>query len=150
MKIDLDKAIRVLVEALLPRFSGDKILQIGVESTYSHYTETKTKEKKTFIIFLFQREGNYTKVLMEERNKPFMMYDVNEWYLTSDHDSCWDSDGVGSQLRKIDQKYSAMFKDANFYQHVHFSIVSPKVFDGTMKRTKDDYNCRTFTVEIHK
>jgi hypothetical protein len=128
MNVELGSVIPSLVEFALPRGSGPtKLLHIPIGvSAYTfpvNRSIPKTRVNRN-IIFLFQRPRNYTKVfvaipgwerqVVSNRRKwvktegcdhvyPIPVPSLNElrWDMTSNHDSCWRSDGVSSILHGI-------------------------------------------------
>lgn len=112
MKMDTGNAIALIVEAMLPEHTEDKILHICVEAYYLCFFNTETKqdknnvfdrmEGKTFIHYIFYRPHGYTKVLRRESPSQYLDRENNKiFYMTSYHDSCWRQDGVESDLSLI-------------------------------------------------
>ena len=94
--MNVDNAFATMVETMLPRFSPADIgLVITLDMRASNF---KTgKDMATMITFVFQRPGNYTKVMaFREDFRADWSPQLNketEVDLASDHDSCWRSDG---------------------------------------------------------
>jgi hypothetical protein len=119
---DLGGAICTMVEAMLPRFTGDKILTLSVEICLNDYTrdvslplacdcgpdedcdecfdaEIQHPGDVVFVNFAFYRPNNYTRVLVSiEKPGDYKDVDKTEWTCTACHDSGWRMDGVGSVL----------------------------------------------------
>lgn len=126
MDMKVSDAITALVEFALPRFSPeDKFLHIPIDARATIYDDDGESETYRDIHFLFQRPHNYTKVFIaidgwkyavipgeKYRRREWKwltkdrvhgikgLNDLN-WHMTSDHDSCWRSDGVDSPLFQI-------------------------------------------------
>lgn len=122
--------------------------------------DREDREVYTRIHFLFQRPHNYTKVFMavegceyamiEERMKRrawvkldgggdqrvFHVADLNNlnWHMTSDHDSCWTSDGVDSPLFQIWMQMRKQITEGddflikNIHDHICFDHFSRMKF----------------------
>lgn len=100
-----------IVEAMLPRFTRDQVLHLTLcaevaqrgEDYSSHDTEIR------YVHLVFYRPNNYTKVGMHigTREDGSLLEDDHVWEVTSDHDSCWRTDGVSSRLFDL---YIAMCK----------------------------------------
>lgn len=102
MKIEIASAISQIVESMLPRFSEDKMLVMTIDVSYEEFDERfDVKANRFSIHFAFSRPGNYTKVLFGTSERSWSIEAGMELSHTSDHDSCWRSDGVESPLRKI-------------------------------------------------
>jgi hypothetical protein len=112
MKIDIHEAICAIVETMLPRFTKDKLLFISVRCNYNFYEENLHIGLPTFTAnFIFHRPSNYTKVLFHVIDETFIRaHDLKNMKLTSDHDSCWRTDGVESELRKVHWKHCDALK----------------------------------------
>ena len=116
--INADISIAHIVEAMLPRFSDRNLglyinLQIEL-SDFGYGADGNTREREPMsarseIHMLFVRPSNYTQVyaLVERWNdRKEMKYVLNgnnkyEWTRTSNHDSCWRSDG----FRPLNNEY---------------------------------------------
>ena len=107
--INADMSLAHVVEAMLPRFSDRNLglyinLQIELKD-FGYGADGNTREREPLharseIHMLFVRPSNYTQVyvLVEHRNDGPIMHVLNggkqyEWTMTSNHDSCWPSDG---------------------------------------------------------
>lgn len=102
MKIEMEKVISEMVEAMLPRFSEDKVLLLTADVSYEEFDERFSVDAHRFSIhFAFHRPGNYTKVLFATSERAWRIEEGLELCHTSDHDSCWRGDGVERPLRKI-------------------------------------------------
>ena len=110
-----ESTIAAIVEAMLPRFSDSKLgLHMEIDMDFADHgygadgstRERKSKNVRRSIHFLFVRPSNYTKVLVWETPQDAVglnrspVYEQKEWFLASDHDSCW-RDAVGSKLTDI-------------------------------------------------
>lgn len=106
MKISVPSVIESFVEALLPRFTKGKILHICIGASYDVYENGLQINSRTYVHLFFHRPYNYTKVFLVETNTPFIDICGNsiKLKLTSDHDSCWRSDGVQSPITQIHQR----------------------------------------------
>ena len=127
-RLESESAIAHIVEAMLPRFSDNKLgLMIGVDMDIhdngygkdGNTLERKEKRMRRRLYFLFVRPTNYTKVLFWEPAKNTTGWDcspaglygasaIQEWNLECDHDSCW-RDAVGSKLTDAYFKSCAAF-----------------------------------------
>lgn len=122
--IDADISIGHIVEAMLPRSSDSKLgLYIPVQLDFSDYGYAKdgnTLEReplhvRSIVHFLFVRPSNYTQVyvtITEQRSQRHVLNgkEPHEWQQTSNHDSCWRSDG----FRPLTEEYfrlTGMFTD---------------------------------------
>lgn len=147
--MDTDHAVATIVEAMLPRFSDlHKVLVMTLEIT--------VREKKNFNRYqrrlahlMFHRPGNYTKVLWNVSREKSRYFDFKEWRVEADHDSCWQSDGIESPLRKLaeDMAREIYLDWTSCERTAGFFIFSgkPKLID--LKSCKYDSEKRTFTVE---
>jgi len=117
VSFDAENIISRLVEAMLPRFSDQKLgLYIVLDLSFSDYgyaDDGNTKEREAlhvreYFSFLFVRPSNYTKVFFYRPSKdakgltldPSYSKEPVLWTLECDHDSCWRSDGM-RQITKI-------------------------------------------------
>jgi len=151
MKIDLHYAIEELVEALLPRHSENKILQINVEADYSIYGKDDESKLRVHIIFLFQRYANYTKVFMKYSERPVDLVAVKTWCLKADHDSCWRDSGVERSLRDLHYKSRRKLQRTDteaVSDFIHFGFGGPKLFEGKFRPINNDSDCREFTLDL--
>ena len=101
-KMEAADAVATLVEAALPRFSGEKKLLyvlLEVEVTKEERSELGSCR---FVHFLFRRLGNYTTVMMAVTDDiRLRKEEIKNWKVTSHHDSCWRGDGVLSPLFQL-------------------------------------------------
>jgi hypothetical protein len=102
LNIDAEISIANVVEAMLPRFSDHKLgLHISLDINFFDHgygRDGNTIERKELDVrrsphLLFVRPSNYTQVYFFEDNKKYTLNPCNIWKQTSDHDSCWRSDG---------------------------------------------------------
>jgi hypothetical protein len=100
-RVDLDNALAAIVEAMLPRFSPADlglVIQLDLRaSKHSVDSDDDEKSEASLVTFIIQRPHNYTKVLAKRtdfRHDRWLRPGVEiEMDMTSDHDSCWRSDG---------------------------------------------------------
>jgi hypothetical protein len=165
MKIDIHQAIIAIVEAMLPRFTKDKLLFISVRCNYDFYEEGVHIEHPAFTVnFIFHRPSNYTKVLFQVLDRVFISpYDLTAMQLSSDHDSCWRSDGISSVLSKIhfehcdtlkaeiarkkrSKKYADSFHREIYKSYPSFATIERlELIDGTVIRS--EYEERNFVLK---
>lgn len=112
VNMNAESAISSIVESMLPRFSDEKLgLHMEIDLRFADHgygvdgntRERKPKDVRRFVNFLFVRSSNYTKFFALEAEEGFAdspVYKQSEWFMESDHDSCW-QDAVGSKLNKI-------------------------------------------------
>lgn len=111
MNIELDKIIPTIVEAMLPRFSHEKLgLVFFIDCAHSLFKKDETIDARTNIAILVNRSSNYTKVFSLAKgdgikgfsgSRAINLLEENSFTIESDHDSCWRTDGF-SFLRKIE------------------------------------------------
>ena len=128
MDMRVSDGVNAIVEAMLPRFSNEhKFLYVPVHADVTCYSADGGEEDVTVyrdIHFLFNRPHNYTKVFIAITGYDYRLpedaekfarrswvkltnetqhVDMNQlaWYMTSDHDSCWRTDGVDSPMFAI-------------------------------------------------
>lgn len=108
MRMNVDNAVNEIVEAMLPRGTEDKLLHICIRASYMVFPYEDRSggndcsdviEPTEFIHFIFYRPSNYTKVLLSTGS--WFIEECERFELVSDHDSCWRSDGVSSNLNQI-------------------------------------------------
>lgn len=89
-----ERIIAGIVEAMLPTFSGKLALRMVFDLGIDHYSEGDTKEihARHFVEFTFHRPSNYTRVYVRDAKSTRQFGEV--YHRTSDHDSCWRSDGM--------------------------------------------------------
>jgi hypothetical protein len=122
--------ITEIVEAMLPKFSDDKLaLIMSINSNYSIFAgEDEFDERERYLV-VFHRPSNYTKVFLKKLDQKFFLtnicnMDPLEFDLMSDHDSCWTSDGmrwifksfIGMRDKAIQEgfDYNTIFKSGNW------------------------------------
>lgn len=110
MKMEVGHAITKIVEAMLPIGTQGKVLHISMDVDYMVFPKKnddseslETIERRLSVHYVFRRSSNYTMVLRCVNNS-FYIEDGDVFEMTSYHDSCWRSDGVESDIRKISQK----------------------------------------------
>ena len=160
LSMDADHAIAALVEVALPRFSGEdgRALYIRLDcrqSNYSCYVEVGTGKKKPCsredgpseeirkqveawpvesslqLHMLFFRPNNYTQVYTAVTDS-WDMPGIEDWTLRSDHDSCWNSDGMTDMNRVAQKLHEAVccegdtYKDTSDFCWIHTKRVTLK------------------------
>lgn len=108
-KINADHVICTLVDAMLHRSSpANKGMLISLDCEISDCGKgIKHKSIRRLIHFVFHRPSNYTKVFFGVGNH---WEEIKNWKLTSNHDSCWRSDGVSAPLSNF---YFTMCEEVN-------------------------------------
>ena len=135
----IENAIRTLVEAMLPRFSGTLGLEVTLDLRWSRYSEDGEHDKnfRKEVRLLFMRESNYTKVFARvsdfgNRQK------TDQWKLIGDHDSEWMS-GVENLFRNLEREAWEWDREESPGQttgpseHFGFSIFSEPTFREGVK-----------------
>lgn len=105
-----DSVIPSIVESMLPRFSDPKLcLAMIIDNRYNDYSsECCSAGEAELITVVFQRPSNYTKVFIRVTDfvpnegdgfEPFHFtngrkQEPYKFIMTSDHGSCWRSDGL--------------------------------------------------------
>lgn len=103
--MNIEMSVAQIVEAMLPRHSDRNLgllIQLKMEASDFGYgddgntIEREPQHHRQDIHFLFVRPSNYTKVFVCMPDfREFRIIDVERvWKQTSDHDSCWRSDGM--------------------------------------------------------
>ena len=94
-----------IVEGALPRFTQDKVLhlsfQVKVARSGENFESPLTQMRN--VHFVFYRPNNYMKVgvYVTDGQENMFLNDDHVWRVTSDHDLCWRSDGVESELSRL-------------------------------------------------
>ena len=144
--INADLAIQEFVEALLPRGSGHKkLLLVGLDITA--FAVPSGKEVNRWVMFLFHRPGNYTKVLWNATADPQKILEgLDVWELATDHDSCW-PDGISRILQTLELE---MRKELEADPGIHMFQARFSMMMGPRIITIEDYDYdrekRTFTI----
>ena len=117
VNLNSEPVMAAIVEAMLPRFSDSKLgLVMTIDMHMADHgfgADGNTRERRELNVrrslsFLFHRRSNYTKVFYW-MPKPgakgldvFPRYSKEplEWYMLSDHDSCW-RDAMGSKMTDV-------------------------------------------------
>jgi len=103
---NIENIVASTVESLLPIHSDPKKgLMICLEFSLTCHNEEDVYYSNRIVEFVFQRPTNYTKVFSRVLDLKGNV--LKDWKLTSDHDSCWRSDG----LRDVFQTYMEVRKD---------------------------------------
>jgi hypothetical protein len=136
MKINVQSILSSIVEEMLPRFSSDKIgLYVKIDISYWFYSESGEEDvnQHSVIETFFVRPSNYTKVFIREGVPDLLQCNrTTEWELTSDHDSCWRSDGLRIFHNK-EQETFKMFEDKGIERKDICSHVRISIFGGGPK-----------------
>jgi len=130
MEMRVEDAIRTMVEAMLPRFSGTLGLEIVLDLAWEDYSQEDGKRMRREVRFLFMRECNYTKVFTQVSDlsvKRTPRSPMEEWTLVGDHDSEWSS-GINSTLRNLQREAETLFGDIRPGTHFNFSIFTEPNF----------------------
>jgi len=99
-----------IVESMLPTFSDKLALRVVLRLEIDHYSELEDQDLHAtrYVEYIFHRVTNYTRVYMRQaensRDLHIQPGDHLEYERTSDHDSCWRTDG----LRDLPQIYFEM------------------------------------------
>ncbi len=94
--IRLSSAIQSLVEVMLPIGSEHGLfIMCDLRLEIEKYKLATSKD----VGFSFYRPTNYTKVFVAESDR-WIEPEASAFVLTSDHDSCWRSDGVDSVISR--------------------------------------------------
>ena len=156
VNLDLDMTVASIVEAMLPRFSDHKLgLLISLDLAFDDYgygkdgntLEREPQHARRFPWLLFVRPSNYTQVFFWEDIDPEVgfgnpMYDSANptWLQTSNHDSCWRSDGF-SPITDIYFKECKKFKGLppkDVHNFNHFNDEPRYVVLETIKKSNTD------------
>ncbi len=127
MKTKVDNVICAMVETFLPKFSSQN-LGLFVEIDCGFHDHKKENDIRRFIQFLFIRPSNHTQVLYRESVPPEYLWNGKEfkWEQTSNHDSCWSSDGLRNifkiRCNSIEMLESWGAERKDIYEHHTFSI----------------------------
>ncbi len=155
------------VESMLPRFS-DKGIGLGmiIDMNWDYYPDTNDKHQKKEkfrkqVLLLFHRPSNYTKVLHRDvtdiNTFDFMQTkDPIHMTQTSDHDSCWRSDGLNWIFKTFCEawEYFERFdgvEGRDIAPNFHYSVFcgSPTHYHIEMEKwDKNDHYCLDYNVKI--
>lgn len=138
LNINFTQAIPSIVEAMLPRFSSEKIgLSVTLDLRDDDYDTDK--DAATTCRLLFHRPSNYTKVLVNYTFNEFNnhatdpRYNIVYFEKHSDHDSCWKSDGLrilDIHWKNVHQHFSKHpSKLSNFYSFSIFDTIGYVEFE---------------------
>lgn len=131
MSIRTETAVRTIVEAMLPRWSGDLGLLVSLDVNFYRYDEEGDDKvgKRTMCDFLFIRQMNYTKVLYREWAR--FTDKTDQWKLIGDHDSCW-PDSVSRAIQEVSKEADEICKevlgDSANSEYITFGIGTPKYY----------------------
>lgn len=135
-KVDFSKAICEIIEAILPRFTENKVLVISVRMVAENYN-TNHLVNKTFDIITY-RPNNYTFIgTKKDDNDDFFSKEI-ELERFSYHDSCWKSDGVEHIINKYADKVASQCKNNNYSVYTTFGLSPIKLVNGIVEI--HDYN----------
>ena len=150
VKMRIEHVIETLVEAMLPRFSGDKkVLAMSIRISATK-PDNFRKEIVHRACILFHRPDNYTKVLWNIYDSQKGYKGIPVWVVKSNHDSEWRTDGLANPMfhlgfqmvkeldpeaRPIDCEVTAQFD----------WLGEPKII--VIKDYKHDRDNRTFTIQ---
>jgi len=114
MRMKTGDAITLIVEEFLKVGTKNKILYVCVDVRYLSFPHTEKDENsianeirdRTVVHYIFSRPTSYTKVLRREDPTSFSLQEQKGkiFEITAYHDSCWNYDGVESDLYKIHQR----------------------------------------------
>jgi hypothetical protein len=100
MNLSADHTISTLVDALLPQNASvhgagepSKALYLQVRLHLSVYNDDGEDSEHALVHLIFERPTNYTKVWSCVEDT-WQIPDVSKFKMTSDHDTCWRSDGT--------------------------------------------------------
>lgn len=162
------RAICLIVEAMLPEYTEDKILHICVAAYYLCHPRagrdgnniSEEIEDQVFIHYIFYRPRGFTMVLRKEGLSRDLKDENNKiFYMTSCHDSCWRQDGVESDLfgihwrilEKIEKKYKKMtgrnIPQARKLDQPNFCTLEIKLLDGKVLVHRG-YESRKYRLKI--
>jgi len=159
---NFETTVRTIVEAMLPRWSGDLGLHFVIEISGAIYANTDDEEDKDVRAkteFVILRPMHYTRVLVKQwfdpkEIIPFFNRTAEgkkmRFNLASDHDSCW-PDGIDRSVKEAQQKIVETlgvdgWHDRSFVAHQSFELFAgqPKY---VLTRTLE-YNRKNRTVDI--
>jgi len=100
----------------------DPGISMKVDLSLTHYTDNKTYERRETIHWLFcNRVSTFAAMEGDERWFDAAIIPVDVWKNTSNHDSCWRSDGVDSFLTKVYFKWCEEL-NGELYEDGHKTI----------------------------
>lgn len=126
VNLNSEAILSSIVESMLPRFSDNKLgltmtLDMGMHD-FGYGSDGNTRERRELSVrrslsFLFHRPSNYTKVFYWEPEPgskglkilPGYAKEPLDWYMLSDHDSCW-RDAIGSKVTDVYFQMAGAFK----------------------------------------
>ncbi len=165
VELSSEPVLSSFVECMLPRFSDNKlglVMTLDMHmADHGYGADGNTRERRELSVrrslsFLFQRPSNYTKVFYWEpapgsKGHAFFPHGKEplEWYMLSDHDSCW-RDAIGSKMTDVYFQMSEVFKGrkrsgveirpCDLYQHNAFwsdpSYILLDVFEQKDKKAE--------------
>lgn len=97
---DLERAICTMVDGILDNVEVpmDRALYMRIRTTVKK-PGSASRGKRGYLHFVFQRPyGHSTSVWFQETADRDYVPDDTRWQNTSNHDSCWRSDGVSSPI----------------------------------------------------
>ena len=167
VKMKAAHAIEEIVDAILPRFTEDKLLHVALNVEYMCHAKKKNKDETATIEnifcvhYIFHRPMNYTRVLRSINHNPFEIKAGDMFRQTAYHDTCWRTDGLESDLDSIHygimEKIEKDFKKISGREMTHIeTILQPncvlireiRLFNGDVKTIDSGYGLRDYRAEI--
>lgn len=139
ISMDIDKCVNEIVEAMLPRFTKNKVFVVNLQFSAENYdTDHSVRENLTLIYY---RPQNYTfvgtRIPIENEEKMFFFPDRidSDLICHSYHDSCWRSDGTEHVIRKTaDNILKKLHNNGKNYSiHTGFGITAFKLIEGSIE-----------------
>ena len=106
VRMDIERVVSPIVEAMLPRFSDDKtVLVMSFDLHMRRKNDYGGSIIHRKVHLMFHRPDNYTKVLWNVSDEwNYREHTVCVWQLKSNHDSCWRTDGIESPFFQLAQE----------------------------------------------
>jgi hypothetical protein len=163
------QTLREIVQAILPRGASTpegepwragevpvRALYISLDlQVYSHFDDGDEIRESAIVHLVFARPSNYTKVWSVVNSSGFLP-EPEAFTMTSDHDSCWATDG----LQDVNQTYLDLLGKVRSQTDTRPDAGSPKDFNGihaieTIQVTwandpEDKRDYRKLLTSIHK
>lgn len=161
--MNVDTVVSELKESLLPRAQiNEKALYVCLDLRLRHYRHVSEGFEfgaSTFVHFvLYSPYGSSTHTFIAQGD-PYADLSLLAWENTSNHDSCWRTDGVGKPLHEIfmdlANEVNRQVHEAGFptvapveiKQHCAFRMSNPwSLIDVEVKRDPNEYY--KFSLEI--
>jgi hypothetical protein len=130
VQIDIANCVNNMVEAMLPRFTKDKVLIITIRMEAENFTLNHRIGKNFSLVFY--RSSNYTfvgtRIPVDGENPMYNFPDriENELKRHSYHDSCWRSDGTKHVIHKMAQEIVSKCKNdgKDYSVYTHFGEIN--------------------------